>query len=488
MPGKAALASAAGYVSSHPLRFLLVSGILLIPCFWHRHIEASDLGSHTYNAWLAQLIAHGQAPGLWIARQWTNVLFDLMLSGLGSALGLAAAEKISVSLCVLIFFWGLFALVSAVTKRAPWLLVPVMALVAYGYTFEMGLLNYYLSVGLSFFCIAILWRGQALEKLAAIPLAVLVAMAHPFGIIWLVCAFVYISIADRLPLRYQLVLVLAATGAIFFVHYYFWHHTIFEAEPDPFYWFSGADQMILFGRRYVIPERLLIVFAIVSLVVDGVHRRRQPELWKDYALPLQLYIVIELAVFWFPRGVQFPDRVAIALITERLTSISAAAGCCVLGAMQPRKWHLAASLAIAGIFFTFLYQDTGTVNKIEDQVERAVRTVPPGQRVLATILPLPGWRILMQHIADRACIGHCFSYGSYEAGTGVFRVRTSGRNPYAMDDYGDAVDMEEGHYVVRPEDLPISQVFQCSATGTEICIRSLQAGEENNRLGVYQEP
>jgi hypothetical protein len=156
--------------------------------------------------------------------------------------------------------------------------------------------------------------------------------------------------------------------------------------------------------------------------------------------------------------------------------------------MQPRKWHLAASLAIAGIFFTFLYQDTGTVNKIEDQVERAVRTVPPGQRVLATILPLPGWRILMQHIADRACIGHCFSYGSYEAGTGVFRVRTSGRNPYAMDDYGDAVDMEEGHYVVRPEDLPISQVFQCSATGTEICIRSLQAGEENNRLGVYQEP
>jgi hypothetical protein len=475
-------------VSSHPLRFLLVSGILLIPCFWHRHIEASDLGSHTYNAWLAQLIAHGQAPGLWIARQWTNVLFDLMLSGLGSAFGLAAAEKISVSLCVLIFFWGLFALVSAVTKRAPWLLVPVMALVAYGYTFEMGLLNYYLSVGLSFFCIAILWRGQGLEKLAAIPLVALVAMAHPFGIIWLVCAFVYISIADRLPLRYQFVLVLAATGAIFFVHYYFWHHTIFEAEPDPFYWFSGADQLILFGGRYVIPERLLIVFAIVSLVVDGFGRRRKQELWKDYALPLQLYIVIELAVFWFPRGVQFPDRVAIALITERLTSISAAAGCCVLGAMQPRKWHLAASLAIAGIFFTFLYQDTGTVNRIEDQVERAVRTVPPGQRVLATILPLPGWRILMQHIADRACIGHCFSYGSYEPGTGVFRVRTSGRNPYAMDDYGDAVDMEEGHYVVRPEDLPISQVFQCSATGTEICIRPLQAGEENNRLGVYQEP
>jgi hypothetical protein len=475
-------------VRQHPLRFSLVSAILLAPCFWHRHIEASDLGSHLYNAWLAQLIAHGQAPGLWIASQRTNVLFDLLLSCLGSAVGLAAAEKIAVSLCVLIFFWGIFALVSAATGRAPWFLTPVLAIVAYGYTFEMGLFNFYLAIGLSFFCIAILWRGAPWEKLAAIPIAGLVVMAHPFGLIWLGCVIAYIAIAERLPLRYQFILVLAAAGAIACVHYYFWHHTVFEAEPDPFYWFTGADQLTLFGDRYLVPERLLIAFALISLAVDVALRRREPGLWKAYALPVQLYFVIELAVFLFPRGVHFPHRVAIALITERLTSISAAVACCVLGVMRPSKWHLAASLAIAAIFFTFLYQDTATISRIEAQVERAVRTLPPGQRVLATILPLPDWRILMQHVVDRACIGHCFSYGNYEPGSEVFRVRASPGNHYVMTDYEDAVDMEEGHYVLLPEDLPAYQVYQCTTTGLDICIRSLQAGEENNRLGVYQEP
>jgi len=26
---------------------------LLVPCFWHQRIEAGDLASHVYNAWLA---------------------------------------------------------------------------------------------------------------------------------------------------------------------------------------------------------------------------------------------------------------------------------------------------------------------------------------------------------------------------------------------------------------------------------------------------
>src|SRR5262249_52154204 len=47
-----------------PVLILAVSVLLLIPCFWHRRIEAGDLPSHVYNAWLAQLIGQGQAPGL----------------------------------------------------------------------------------------------------------------------------------------------------------------------------------------------------------------------------------------------------------------------------------------------------------------------------------------------------------------------------------------------------------------------------------------
>src|SRR5579872_712045 len=99
-----------------------VSAALLLPIFWHRRIEAGDVASHLYNAWLVQLIQQGKAPGLWIARQWNNVLFDWLLSWFGAAFGLHAAERIAVSLAVLVFFWGAFALIGAATRRAPWTL------------------------------------------------------------------------------------------------------------------------------------------------------------------------------------------------------------------------------------------------------------------------------------------------------------------------------------------------------------------------------
>src|SRR4029077_18189256 len=75
---------------------LLVSVAILIPCFWHAHMQAGDLASHVYNAWLAQLVGEGKAPGIYLVWQWNNVLFDLMLLKLGEVFGFAAAEKIAV--------------------------------------------------------------------------------------------------------------------------------------------------------------------------------------------------------------------------------------------------------------------------------------------------------------------------------------------------------------------------------------------------------
>jgi len=202
---------------------------------------------------------------------------------------------------------------------------------------------------------------------------------------------------------------------------------------------------------------------------------------------VQLYVIVCLAVILLPDGIRFPYQPsALALLTERLTSVSAALLCCLLGALQPRKWHLLATAAIAAIFFTFLYRDTGTINRMEAQVEQLVRTVPRNSRVLATLKPpFPDSRVLVQHIADRACIGHCFSYGNYEPGSGQFRVRATPGNLYAMHSFDSAVNMEDGSYEVQPEDLPAYQVYQCSPDGKRLCIRPLQAGEMNDDLGVH---
>ena len=74
-------------------RMAAISAALLVPCYWHAQIEAGDLASHVYNAWLAQLIERGQAPGLYIARPWNNVLFDVALLKLADLAGFAWAEK-----------------------------------------------------------------------------------------------------------------------------------------------------------------------------------------------------------------------------------------------------------------------------------------------------------------------------------------------------------------------------------------------------------
>jgi hypothetical protein len=480
-----ALAQTARFVREQWLKLLAASCLVLAPCFWHREIVADDLGSHLYNAWLVQLIRHGQAPGLWIARQWTNVLFDLLLSGLGSIFGFRVAEKIAVPLAVLIFFWGTFALVSAATRRAPWFLLPCIALATYGWTFHMGFFNYYLSLGLAFFSLAIFWRGRGWERLVGVAMAPLVLVAHPLGFFWLVGAWAYVGIADRAPRRYQFLLFAVGVASIVGLRLYLWSHYIVDAGTRPFYFFNGADQLVLFGDRYRNVELALVAFVLLSLTVD-IGCRREPGLWVYYSIPLQLYLLVELSVPLFPGGVRFPHHAApIALLTERLTTVSAVLGCCLLGAMRPSRWHLAGSAAIAALFFWFVYQDTATVNKMEEQIVQLVGELPPGQRVMGTILPPPGSRILIQHILDRECIGRCFSYGNYEPSTEVFRVRASPGNPYVLSRYEDAISMEEGDYTVQPEDLPVSQIYQCSLSGTKLCIHSLEAGEDNDRLGVH---
>jgi len=483
------LVPAASFVRAHWRRLASISALALIPCFWHREIEASDLGSHLYDAWLVQLIHRGQVHGLWVDHRWNNVLFDYLLSGFGALFGLHAAERISVALAVLIFFWGAFALVCAATRRAPWYLLPCIAMAAYGWTFHLGLFNYYLALGLSFFGLAILWRGRGRERLIALALAPLIVLAHPLGLFWLAGAALYVLLAERLPRLYQIALLLVAAAALYGIHWYLFTYYDVEAHPDPFYFFNGADQFFLYGDRYQIVEYAFLVFLGAALVWDAFRRwrRREGRFWLNYALPVELYLVTFAAVLLLPRGVQIPGHIAaIALLTDRLTSISLVLLVCLLGALRRGKWHLVVSAAIAAVFFGFLYQDTGRINRMESEVAKLVRTLPPGQRVVGTIEPLSDdSRVMIQHILDRACIGYCYSYGNYEPASGMFRVRAAPGNPYVLTNFDSAAETENGEYEVQPADLPLYQVYECGEEGQELCIGPLKAGEKNDAPGVH---
>src|SRR5436305_2611044 len=127
--------------SRHAAAYAVASVLLLIPCFWQARLQAGDLASHIYNAWLVQLAEAGQAPGLAVVPQTTNVLFDWMLSAGLRTLGAGTAQRIAMALAVLTLVWGAFRWIQVVAGRPPWHLLPALAMLAYGWVFHAGFCN-----------------------------------------------------------------------------------------------------------------------------------------------------------------------------------------------------------------------------------------------------------------------------------------------------------------------------------------------------------
>jgi hypothetical protein len=492
IPG--AVRDSATLVSSHFIRdrwpiLVLTSIVIVLPCFWHGHIEAGDLGSHTYNAWLVQLIKQGRAPGLWVKNIWHNVLFDWMLSGLSSLFGFGLGEKIAVSLAVLLLFWSVFAFVAAVARTVPWTLLPAMAMLAYGWTFQIGLFNYYLAVGLSFLALSIFCGTRGWKRLYALAVTPLIFLAHPLGLAWFLGAALYILIAETSPQRFAVHLPAAAGLLLLLIHKFMWLRLTVSNSGGSmaFYKITGIDQLVLYGKHYKPLAGGLFLFVAACLLVDVVRRRKEEGYWLRWRLPLQLYIVVELAVLLLPDFVLLSRYAsAITLLLQRLGLVAAILMLGLLGTLEKRTWHVVGFGASACVFFFFLYQDTGKINSMESHAEQLVSKLPFGTRVTATIYQPPGTAVnWIDTIVDRACIERCFSFGNYEPSSGQFRVRALPGNGIVTTSVQDSLDMERGSYVVKPQDLPVYQVYQCSPFITDLCIRKLEAGERNDRLGIH---
>jgi hypothetical protein len=464
---------------------LTICLLLLIPCVWHQRIEAGDLGSHVYNAWLAQQIERGKAPGLYLAQRWNNVLFDIALLRVGTILGWAAAEKIVVGASVLIFFWGAFAFAGAVAKRPPWELAPAFAMLAYGWTFQAGFFNYYISLGLAFLGIALFWPGKSWKRVAGIALLPLVWLAHPLGIVWFAAALGYILVREKIPGWYRLLLPVAAVLALAIVHWLIVRHFPNDVNwPEaPFYLLNGADQLALYGKQYAFLAAAVFFFCL-GVFIYAAARRLKKDAWRVASLPLEMYIVAICAAGLLPQDLMislYPGP--MGLLVSRMTTVSAVLGLGVLACVRLGKWVFGILVAFAIIFFAFLYQDTAALNRLEANARALVSKLPPGQRVLATIeAPEDSSLPFINHTVDRACVERCYSYGNYEPASQQFRVRVREGSPIATADADESEQMASGEYKVRPDDLPIFEIFQCDPNNPyKLCLRALAAGELNGR-------
>src|SRR5262249_20732052 len=236
---------------------------------------AGDLGSHVYNVWLAQLIAKGQAPGLYLAGRWNNVLFDVTLLHVANVIGLAAAQKVVVSGCVLVFFWGVFAFVAALSGRFPWVWTPAMAMLAYGYVFNMGFFNYYLSIGLGCFCLALVWRPENLrgwtDHLAIAVVAALTILAHPLGPCWIAGVWIYRALRKMLP-GWWVLLIPAAELALYPASQRYLVAKGYSVDwygLARFYEWNGVDQLMVYGERYRFVTLAALAFIAFCLVAEA---------------------------------------------------------------------------------------------------------------------------------------------------------------------------------------------------------------------------
>ena len=276
-----------------------------------------------------------------------------MLLHAANLLGFAAAEKVVVSLCVLIFFWGVFAFLSAASGQPPWFLTPGIAMLSYSYSFNMGFLNYYLSLGLAAFALALFWRGRGLERLLGLFLVPLVLLAHPLGLIWLLGTALYLILWTRLPNWWKLAVPASAIAAVYVVHAYLAHQTRFPVDwaHDPFYLMNGADQLSLYGRRYATLGLAVLIFAVLCILLEVITRRRDKSFLPSLRLPAELYFIAIVAVALLPENLR-PSITGgwIGLLASRLTMITAIFGLWLLGCLKPRKWHLAGFGACAHCF------------------------------------------------------------------------------------------------------------------------------------------
>ena len=368
-----------GSLSSRFLRSRLawpvLSAALLAPCYWQPRIQAGDLSSHIYNSWLARLVENGRAEGLTLASQSTNVLFDLILSGLFRAFGAGGAQRIAVSLCVLTFIWGAFAFVSAAAGRKAWGLLPCIAILAYGWVFHMGFFNFYLSLGLCFWAMAAAWRSTPWRLGGAAALLSVAYVAHALPVVWAAGLMSYMALARNRSAAFRTRLTLGFVAGMGAMSLAASHVLKARWYPAQIASFTGADQIWVYDAKYgPLWIGLICIWGatLASLLRNGGAQR------VFGSIPFHISVISAAGILIAPSSILFPGFLhSLAYISERMSLAVAVCVCALLGTARPAPFGRAAMAVLAAVFFFFLYSDERALNAFEDRMNSAVARLEP---------------------------------------------------------------------------------------------------------------
>jgi hypothetical protein len=448
-----------------------LSVLVLLPCYWQSRIQAGDLSSHIYNAWLAIQLERQPMPGLSVVPQWTNVVFDLALTELLRRFGPDWAQRLAVSVCVLVFFWGMFFLVRTLAGREVWQLTPLLAMLSYGWLFHSGFFNFYYSMGLCFFALGFWLRREAIMALVLLPLAYL---GHALPVLWAIGVAIYLAGARRFP-RYAFPATVAVVAIVgFWLRSLPFSYSSFLQITN----MTGFDQLAVFTSTYL--RLAVVVLAIVGFLFwRRVRQLGSRELVRSPEA--QLTAVLSLSMMLLPISIPVPGKtVLLGMLPMRLSITVAICLLALVAKVAVPRWVLPAFAGCMLIFGWMIYRDTAAYNRLEDKLTAEIERSARGQRVVPAVQPLTHQDYLQidlaNHLIDRVCVGRCFSYANYEPSTEVFRVRATGPNAAVLNEYGDSLSVQYGDYRAKAKDLPLLQATVCGLD-QPIRIEAVHEGE-----------
>ena len=172
------------------------------------------------------------------------------------------------------------------------MLSPLIAMISYCYVFHVGFMNFYLSIGLACFGLAMIWSGTARGLLGALLVSPLVVLAHPLGILWLAGVALYRFTWLRTAGLLRLSLPLAVAAGLWAVRWYLKLHPAYEADwaDPPFYQWNGPDQFRIFGIDYEYLSWAVVLLGSASLPSNSGDTKETPasgkidDYWSSYTL------------------------------------------------------------------------------------------------------------------------------------------------------------------------------------------------------------
>lgn len=461
----------------HPtIRALCLAVLVAVPCFWQAHIPSTDLPSHLYGISLAQTVQATPVSGLTLASVSTNALSERLWSPLRGILGGRWLEGSLPAVAVEVFFWGALFWIRRATGAWAWPIAPLAAMVSYGVIFHLGFLNFFLSTGLVLWCIGLLWRYSLRGAAAATGLAGIAWFAHALPVLWAASVLLCIGLLRSiLPARRPWALVaglIALVAARLTLTAAFPTRSAWDVEPPLALALGGlsTDQVWVFGPKYLVVAVALSIAVAVWVFRQGAGLLQASETFPLWALHGAAFLLL-------PSAVRFRDyHHAATFLPERISLFGACVLLLWLAQNVPGPRLVAVGVPLAGLFFSFLYADGAAYNTTEEQVRGLTRTISAGQRVVAPIYDRDSRVQPLLHAIDRACMGHCLSYGHYEPATGQFHLQATGENPLVAWSMADIQSIENGSYIVPPTQAPLYALCSCEA-GSGLCVFRKTAGE-----------